>query len=163
GPGAGLTGTYFPNTTLSGTPLFTRVDATLDFQSAPSPLQPIPGTSAPSARWTGTLVPPATGRYRFSLAACGVARLFLNGALIAGGDTEFWTGGTLAPGANPVTLQGEADLTAGVGVPIVVEYSTASSIAGAALHLGWQPPDATLRADAVAAAQAADVAVVFAA
>ena len=104
-----------------------------------------------------------TGRYRFSLTTSGVARLFVDGAVVASGDTEFWTGGTLSPGANPVTLQGLAELASGVAVPIVIEYSTASSIGGAALHFGWQPPDGALLAEAVAAAHAADVAIVFAA
>lgn len=163
GPGAGFTGTYYAATTFSGTPVLTRVDASLDFESGSIPLAPIPGTTAHSARWTATLVPPVTGRYRFSLTTSGVARLFVAGTLVASGDTEFWTGGTLSPGANPVTLQGLADLTMGVGVPITIEYSTGSSIGGAALHFGWQPPDPALMADAVAAAHAADVAIVFAA
>ena len=47
-------------------------------------------------------------------------------------------------------------------MPITVEYATNTSIAGAELHLGWQPPEPSLRADAVAAARKADVAVVFA-
>jgi beta-glucosidase len=52
-------------------------------------------------------------------------------------------------------------LTAGVPVPIVVEYSIGSSIGGSTLRLGWQPPDQSLVAEAVAIAGAADVAVVF--
>src|SRR5581483_11654771 len=48
-------------------------------------------------------------------------------------------------------------LTAGTPVPIAIEYSIGSSTAGSPLHLGWQPPDPTLVANAVAAASAADV------
>src|SRR5262249_52464364 len=67
GPGTGLSGTFFADTTFSGTPVATRVDATLDFESGPTPLAPIPGTTAHSARWTATLLPPTTGHYRFAL------------------------------------------------------------------------------------------------
>ena len=42
-----------------------------------------------------------------------------------------------------------------------IEYSIGSSFVGSALHLGWQPPDPALLAEAVAAARASDVAVVF--
>jgi len=160
-PGPGLLGTFFAGTDFSGAPVTTRVDARLDFETDPRPLAKIPGTTASSARWTGTLLPPSTGRYRFSITTSGLARLFLDGQLIASADTEFWNGGVISPGANPISLHGVADLVGGVAVPIVVEYSTGSSIGGAALHLGWQPPDEALRAAAVAAAQAADVAVVF--
>jgi beta-glucosidase len=53
-------------------------------------------------------------------------------------------------------------LTAGDSVPIRVEYSTGVSIAGAELHLGWEPPNPALIARAVSAARKAQVAVVFA-
>jgi beta-glucosidase len=92
----------------------------------------------------------------------GVARLSVAGRLIAGGNTEFITGAPQFPGANPVSYQGIARLTAGHRVPIRVEYSTGVSIAGAELHLGWQPPNPALIARAVAAARRARVAVVFA-
>jgi beta-glucosidase len=53
-------------------------------------------------------------------------------------------------------------LTAGIPVPITLEFSIGSSITGSILHLGWQPPDPPLTATAVAAASASDVAIVFA-
>ncbi len=159
--GPGLLGTFYSGTDFGGVPVTIRVDPSLDFETDPGPLAKIPGTTASSARWSGALLPPATGRYRFSITTSGVARLFLDGQLVVSADTEFWNGGVISPGANPISLHGVADLVGGVAVPIVVEYSTASSIGGAALHLGWQPPDEELRAAAVAAAQAADVAVVF--
>jgi beta-glucosidase len=69
--------------------------------------------------------------------------------------------GALIPGSPLVTAQGLASLTAGNSVPIAVEYSIGSSFIGSGLHLGWQPPDPTLVAEAVAAASASDVALVF--
>ncbi len=162
GSGQGLSGSFYAASTptFTGSPVTTRVDPTLDFKSAANPLTPIPGTKADSARWTGTLTVPRTGEYRFSLTFSGNARLFINGQQVITGDTE-WV--NIAPGSAPdQSFQGLVDLTAGQKVPITVEYATQSSAAGAELHLGWQPPDPSLRAQAVAAARRADVAVVFA-
>jgi beta-glucosidase len=61
------------------------------------------------------------------------------------------------------TVQGTIRLKAGVAVPIEIKFSNSSSIMGSAPALGWQPPDSDMRARAVAAAKAADVAIVFAA
>jgi beta-glucosidase len=149
GTGPGLTASYYANTGLSGVPLATRVEAAPAVSGAPS----IPGLPAAwSARWTGTLTPPATGTYRFSVAGNGAFRLFLGGKLIA--QTDYADFATLA--------QGMADLRAGHPVAITVEYSAIAAIGPAALSVGWQPPDPAMVAQAVAAARASDVAVVFA-
>ncbi len=164
GSGPGLLGTFYASSapTFSGSPASTRVDRTIDFSSKPLPLTPIPGTSAGSARWTGGLTPPQTGEYRFSLTVAGNAKLLIAGRSVISGDTEFWQGaGGGFPGAPALSLQGMVKLTAGKKVPITVEYATDASIAGADLHLGWQPPQPSLRAKAVAAARKARVAVVF--
>jgi beta-glucosidase len=60
-----------------------------------------------------------------------------------------------------VTAQGTATLEANVPASIVIEYSLGSSIVGSHLQLGWSPPSPALRAEAVAAAGAADAAIVF--
>jgi beta-glucosidase len=104
-------------------------------------------------------MPAAGGDYRFSLHYAGVVRLYVDGRLIASGDSEGLDG--LIPGAPAVTAQGTATLSADVPAAIVIEYSIGSSIAGSNLHLGWSPPSSALRAEAVAAAGAADAAIVF--
>ena len=163
GSGRGLSGAFYAGATFSGAPVATRIDPTLDFATAPRPLVPIPGTRANSARWSGALTPPATGDYRFSLTFAGKARLLIDGKQVATGDTEFVNGAASGfTGAPDASYHGVVHLAAGRTVPITVEYSTNASIAGAELHLGWQPPDPALRARAVAAASKADVAVVFA-
>jgi len=162
GSGHGLSGTFYRSADLSGSPIATRTDQTISFASKKAPLQTIPGTSASSARWSGTLSPPRTGDYRFSLAVSGIARLFIAGRQIAAGNTEFITGAPHYPGANAISFQANVRLTAGHKVPITVEYSTGVSIAGAELHLGWEPPNPRLISQAVAAARRAKVAVVFA-
>lgn len=159
GAGHGLAATFYAAADFSGSPIGTRTDPTLDFAPNHPPEHSIQGSSA---RWTGTLTPPRTGEYRFSLAMSGIARLVIGGKLIASGNTEFITGAPAYPGANPISFQGSVRLTAGHRVPITVAYSTGASIAGAQLHLGWEPPDPSLIARAVAAARRAKVAVVFA-
>jgi beta-glucosidase len=117
-------------------------------------------SGARSARWTGTLTPQTSGIHRFSLRISGVARLFVDGRLVASGASEGLD--AIIAGAPPLTAQGTAALSAGTPVSIVIEYSLGSSFTGSRLHFGWQPPDPALLADAVAAASAAEVAVVFA-
>jgi len=155
GSGPGLLGTYYATSDLSGPPVASAVSPTIDFKAALV-------AGAQSVRWTGTLMPSVTGTYRFSLEQSGIARLFIDGALIASGNVEFFDGNAInLPGAPPVTSQGLASLTAGNPASISLEYSLGSSVTGSPLHLGWQPPDATLVAQATAAARASDVAVVF--
>lgn len=171
GTGPGLLGEFYPQRSpeFPGAPSQTRVDATLDFdttvgKSGYQALVPIPGTEgAGSARWTGTLTPPKSGRYVFSLTFAGNASLVIDGKRIVAGDSEFVQGASANfIGAPDITFQGVADLTAGKAVPIMVEYATSDSLGGAALKLGWRTPQPTLKQRAVAAARKADVAVVFA-
>jgi beta-glucosidase len=170
GSGEGLSASYYTATDLSGAPALTRVDQRIDFASVGAPLQPIPGTpGARSARWTGTLIPPSNGLYRFSLTIAGAAQLYINGRELVHGDSEFANAALALPGALPadpgaptISFQGEAQLTRGRPVSIRVQYSTAASIGGARLQLGWQPPDPSMLARAVQAARRARVAIVFA-
>jgi len=167
GGGHGLSASYYTGQTASGQPIPTRVDPTVDFASKPAPLTPIPNSPGATAGvWTGTLTPPATGIYRFSLRVAGVAQLYLGGHLIATGNAEFYRadlpgGFVSSPGGPTITFQGLARLTRHHRVSIRVQYATGSSIAGAALQVGWQPPDPTMLAKAVQAAQHARTAIVF--
>jgi beta-glucosidase len=152
GSGPGLFGTYYPTMDFTGSPVNSFVSANIDSNAVL-----VPGSY--SARFTGTLTPTSTGLHRFSMRHTGNARLYIDGQLVASGATEALDG--LIPGSQRTTAQGIATLTAGVPVPIVVEYTRGASITGYGLHLGWQTPDNLLIDDAVAAASAADAAVVF--
>jgi beta-glucosidase len=152
GSGNGLLATYYATMDWTGSPVDTAVTPTIDANNVL-----VPGRF--SARWTGMLTPSTTGRYRFSLRYAGVVRLFVDGTLVASGDSEGLD--ALIPGGAFTTAQGTATLSAGNPVSIVIEYSVGASIVGSSLHFGWQPPDPALLADAVAAASAADVAIVF--
>jgi beta-glucosidase len=149
GTGSGLTARYYKGTDPTGSTVLRRVEGTpdVDWQGR-SPGTGVPATSW-SASWTGTITPPASGRYRFTLDSDDGSRLFVGGSKII----ENWhdQGG----GA----VSGTVDLTAGESVPITVEYYQAGG--DSHLHLGWQPPGASPDPAAVAAARAADVAVVF--
>ncbi len=165
GTGHGLFGTFYSPASPKpkGTPITTQVDETLNFETAPLPLQTIPGTNAQSARWTGTLTPPSTGEYRFSLAEAGWATLRIGLKKLIVADSEGSNGaGTGFPGSPLGSAQGTISLRAGKPVKIVVEYATDASISGAELHLGWEPPEESKLHEAVEAASNADVAIVFA-
>jgi beta-glucosidase len=152
GTGPGLLGTYYATMDLGGSPVAAFVSPTIDAINA------LP-TGAFSARWTGSVISSVDGDYRFSVHHAGVVRLYVEGRLVASGDN---TGlDVLLPGAPKVTAQGTATLSAGVPASIVIEYSLGTSIVGSRLQLGWSPPPPALRADAVAAARAADAAIVF--
>ena len=153
GSGPGLFGTYYASMDLSGSPVGAFVSATIDSDS-------VLVSGSYSARWTGTLTPRTTGLHRFALTHAGVARLSIDGQLVASGDSEGLD--SIIGGAPAITAQGTATLTAGNPVSIVIEYSLGSSFNGSRLHFGWQEPNPALLADAVAAASGADVALVFA-
>jgi beta-glucosidase len=168
GTGHGLSARYFTAQGPGGAVVASRVDSTVDFASEPAPLATIPGTpGANSGVWTGTLTPPRTGTYRFSLEVAGIAQLYLNGRLIVRGNAEFaradLPGGFVrSPGAPTVTFQGLARLTRNHPVSVRITYATGSSIGGALLQVGWQPPDPRMLVRAVHAARRAKVAIVFA-
>jgi beta-glucosidase len=106
-----------------------------------------------SARWTGSLVPPATGAYIFSITGTGTAQLYIEHKLVT----------TMMRADFGQTVQGTIHLKTGRPVPIELKYSNSSTIMGPGLALGWQPPDPDMLAKAIAAAKQSDMAIVFAA
>jgi beta-glucosidase len=124
--------------------------------------QPNPPMSTPpsrlqriiwSARWTGTLTPPATGTYVFSVTGSGTAQLYVDRRLVT----------TMMRADFGQTVQGTIELRKELPVPVELKYSNASTILGPGLALGWQPPDPDMLANAIAAAKQSDIAIVFAA
>ena len=62
----GLTAAYFSNNSLSGTPTLIRPDANVNFSwGTTSPAPSLPAGNF-SARWTGAVLTPTTGAYKFS-------------------------------------------------------------------------------------------------
>jgi beta-glucosidase len=143
---SGLAGSYFANHDWLGAPAVTRADTALSFFWRRSPAPGIPADSF-SVRWTGAIVPPATGRYALGVEALGVVRLYLDDSLIV----QFSERHEVA------TAWADLDLVAGRLRRIRVEY--ADRRPDAVARLVWSVPDAHLLDSAVAAARQADVAV----
>jgi beta-glucosidase len=149
GTGHGLTGEYYANTTLSGTPAATRTDRQVKFDWRGAPASGVPATGF-STKWTGTVTPPVTGTYTFGVTSDDGTRLFIDGKQII----DNWRD----QGAHTET--GQVDLTAGKPVQIEVDYYQGTG--GAYVNLGWLPPKAALAEQAAALAAKSDVAVVYA-
>ncbi len=157
GSGHGLTARLYANRGMSGTPAGSRNIATLDVSLSGSP----PAAGMPvddwSARLTGSLTPPVTGTYTFSLTSDDGSRLYVDGKLVI----DNW--GDHAANTKTGTLH----LAAGQPVAIEVDYYQAAG--EAMLRLGWRvpgrkAPERKVRLQqAVKLAAASDVAVVFAA
>jgi beta-glucosidase len=158
GSGRGLTATYYRNGNLTGEPALTRIDASVDIHGLPAPeLGQATFSFGPpklswSARWTGTLIPPSTGDYMFSLDGAGTARLLIDGKTVV----------QLQKVNFRSTAFGAAHLTAGTPAKLVLEHSNDYALLGSALHLGWYPPHPDQMAAAMQAARSADIAIVFA-
>ena len=128
GTGTGLKGTYFNNLTLSGTPVLTRTEA-VDFNWGSRS----PGGSVTinnfSARWTGTLIVPATGTYRFQTNSDDGARLWVNNVQVVNNWTDHAATANSTVGMNFV---------AGQRVPIRLEYYEKGG--NAVIQLRWLTP-----------------------
>jgi len=112
GSGNGLTGAYYPNTTPSGSPAFSRTDPAVDFNwHGNSPGKDVGGTGW-SARWTGKITAPKSGTCTFSLTSDDGSRLLVNGQQVI----DNW--GDHAS----KTVTGTVPLTAGQAASIEVDY-----------------------------------------
>jgi beta-glucosidase len=82
GEGHGLLGEYFADTSFSGTPVFTRIDTTIDFNfGKDSPVEGLPKQYY-SIRWTGRLVAPVTGTWYLGGDFDDILRLWFDGKKI---------------------------------------------------------------------------------
>jgi beta-glucosidase len=140
----GLKGNYFPNMTLEGTPVMSRVDAAVDFawgDTALSALLP----NKYSVRWTGILVPPESGDYLLGFTGEDGFRVWLDGALLV----EDWT---LHRPANTETKK--LHLERGHTYPLKIEYF--QNIRSSEARLIWSLPGGE-EAQALDAARKADL------
>ena len=156
----GLKGEYFRNRDFAGAPVMTRVDSRIAFRwdrGAPtddlvargelSNDRSLAGDNF-SVRWTGELLPPASGTYELVVGANDGVRLFLDGKEILNG----WQSSDRVR-SHSVNV----DLQAGRAYPIKIEYF--EDLRDAEIRLGWKRPgakppfeealDAARQADAV--------------
>ncbi|HET6251484.1 MAG TPA: NPCBM/NEW2 domain-containing protein, partial [Tepidisphaeraceae bacterium] len=110
--GTGLFASYFNNTNLTGTPVLTRVDPTVNFTWNGA----VPGTGVPttnfSTRWVGQFVAPTTETYTFSTTSDDGCRLWVNGQELI----NDWVG------QSATTEQGSIALVAGQSYSIELDY-----------------------------------------
>jgi len=142
----GLKAEFFLNPNLAGQPVFTRVDANVDFlwnNIPPAPGVPIENYSI---RWSGYLVAPADGEYRLGAASDGGFRLYLDDKLLIDDWTLYGQRGERSFTV-PVQLQ------AGHAYAIKFEYFRRFRESYA--RLLWVPPN--LEEEAVAAARKSDI------
>lgn len=126
--GTGLYAEYFNNMTLAGAPVLARVDSQVNFDwglGSPGASVPVDGFSA---RWTGEIEAPVTGRYILSTASDDGVRLWVNDKLVI----DSWRGGGILREQGTVTLQ------AGRRNAIRLEYYEIRSTASA--QLNWSYP-----------------------
>jgi len=157
----GLTGQYFRGRELQGEPVVTRVDPKLAFRwdrGAPTD-EPVARGELDagraldgdgfSVRWSGTLVPPATGEYELTVTANDGVRLFVDGQKLL----EEWSETSVAR-----AVSARVALEAGREHELRLEYF--EDVRDAEVRLGWRLPGVGTPFDeAVAAARAADVVV----
>ena len=149
GQQVGIKGEYFNDKDLSGEPVLTRIDKSIDFDW---------GTGSPddrvnpdhfSVRWTGKLKVPSSGRFGFSANVDDGVRVFVGGRAII----DNWPD-------HVGTSVGSIDLVAGREYDIRVEYHESGG--NAVMKMGVMFPrsaDAEIK-KAVEVAEKSDVAVV---
>lgn len=126
--GYGLTGTYYTNPNLTSAAA-TQNDPWLSFLWDGCPPESNMSTSIFSAQWTGEVIPSYSEPYTFTVYVAGGVSVIVNGqALISQ-----WTD------ANHSGAQGSITLTAGVPVPLQVDYFTSGAVTNTDhLQLFWQ-------------------------
>ena len=130
GPGGGVQGEYFANTSrnIVGAPTLTRIDPDIDFNWGNDGPAASVGTDYFSARWTADLEIAVADTYTFITTSDDGARLWLNDKLIVNGWVDQ---GTTDHASRPLKLD--------PGVyPLRMEYYEFTG--GAVAQLSWQTP-----------------------
>jgi len=158
--GQGLAVEFFNNPDLAGEPVKTMLTESTELTWF-GEFDPQVNAAAFSARLTGQLTVPQSGRYTFGLSSAGLSRLYVDGREVIDNWTEQQPGESFT-GTASAELTFEMDLAAGQSCEVRVEYSKQTAVPFASLRLGCLlpiPQDAMARAAALAAAS--DVALVF--
>jgi putative alpha-1,2-mannosidase len=77
----GLKGEYYDNKTLSGKPVFTRIDKTINYRWGMEHPKKLP-LNGFSIRWTGKIVPPKTGTVKLRIDGDDGIRFWVDGKLL---------------------------------------------------------------------------------
>jgi beta-glucosidase len=147
---------YFNTSAVSGAPLFSAVDTTINASWRDAAPRGDMNVDNFAVRWSGTLRAPQTGLYRLGLLGTMKFQLYLDDSLVVRSvyptrDGEF---------PDPRLAQTEAiRLESGRAYRLRVEAQ--ETYGDAQLQFLWSPPNETLGAEAVRAAQQADAVVMF--
>jgi len=147
----GLTGEYFNQRSLSGTPALTRVDPHVNFAWDKPNFWPTGPRAESAARWSGFFIPPTSGDYRFAAFSYGLDeyRLYVDGRLVL----------DRARGPQPINL---ATLPLHAGRAYAVRFEYLHGDHHARVGLGVRRSDQFVDPAAKALAARADVAIVLA-
>ena len=169
----GLEGQYFTHPSFDGAPEMVRIDKEIDFDWAFSnPVQPTDTTTqAFAVRWTGAISAPVaeTDNFQVRLPFCYPCSdrvkfaIYLDGKQLEPASPPTPTTNNLPPsGRNYGAIQHFAIPFADTRRhELRIEYTQTGRITGAGLAFEWSPRHELLQAEAVAAAQKADVVVAF--
>ena len=128
-------------------PLFTRVDAQVDFNWWDGAPRPDMNDDDFGVRWTGYLAPPVTGAYQLGAVGVNAFELYLDDRLLVKGNTTHSRNYQFAP----------VELQAGKLYKIRLDYH--EFVGDAFAQLVWSRPGAISDQDALAAARQADAVV----
>ncbi len=126
GSGTGLSGSYYNNRDFAGTPLLTRLDATVDFDWNFNP--PAPGLPRENfaVRWVGQLRPKFTETYTIFTRSDDGMRVFIDGRILI----DQWVDQGVTEVSRQIVLDSSRTYD------IVVDYYQGGG--GAEAHLSWQ-------------------------
>jgi len=150
----GLDVAFFGHRTMEGTPLFTRVDSTLDADWQEGAPRADMDPDDFGVRWTATLRAPVTGRYRLGLIGTVKYFLYLDDSLVL---KSFFPPHNDEPNRPFFPTVATVRLEAGRDYHLRVEGQESYGVAG--LQMLWAPPSEMLETAAVRAAEQADVVV----
>ncbi|MQY78691.1 MAG: glucan 1,4-alpha-glucosidase, partial [Bacteroidetes bacterium] len=154
--GFGLTGEYFDNPNLEGSPVFVRVDTIMaPYWGLESPGEGIPNDHF-SVRWTGKIIAPYSGKYEIGIITDDKGRFYFNDELVV----DNWD-----PNEINVMKTFESDMEEGKEYPIKIEYADEVEYAG--IRFQWRKieemaDNSPLIAEAVELANRSDITVVVA-
>ena len=126
GTGTGLTGAYYGNMTMSGTPAAIQLDPRINFNWGANRLVPALGATGTSAKWTGFIQPQYNESYTFTTTSDDGSRLYVNNQLIVSNWRD----------QSATAKSGTIALLAGKLYPIEVDYYQNGG--GASMQLTWK-------------------------
>jgi len=129
----GWNAAFYLTEDFSDDPVVQRIDEQIDFSwEYDSPAGDISSESWYSVRWTGTLMVPVTGTYRFGAYNTNELKMYLDGELLFGTDQ------------NNIACYSEASVFLDAGRAVELTYEYYYRKASARVEIGWLPPGETV-------------------